>query len=80
LTGGVGGTRPRFDEQKEVDPQVTTDTSEKTVDRRPETGWAEARRRRGTVPVRTWVPAVEETGAPRTARTGPEANIVRGED
>ncbi|GGS42852.1 hypothetical protein GCM10010238_35590 [Streptomyces griseoviridis] len=80
LTGGVGGTRPRFDEQKEVDPQVTTDTSEKTVDRRPETGWAEARRWRGMVPVRTWVPAVEETGVPRTARTGPEANIVRGED
>ncbi|MGP2437846.1 hypothetical protein [Streptomyces sp. JW3] len=59
---------------------MITDTSEKPVDPRPETGWSEARRRRGTGPVRTWVPAVEDTGAPRAAQPGPEPHIVRGED
>ncbi|MFV0132250.1 hypothetical protein ACLGIH_03115 [Streptomyces sp. HMX87] len=59
---------------------VITDASEKPVARRPETGWSEARRLRGKSVLRTWVPAVEDGSAPRTARPEPEPNIVRGED
>ncbi|GAA1012272.1 MULTISPECIES: hypothetical protein [Streptomyces] len=45
----------------------------------PETGWAEARRL-GRKKVRTWLPAVEDRSGPPRNRTGPEWNIVRGED
>ncbi|MEU6478727.1 hypothetical protein ABZ858_17870 [Streptomyces sp. NPDC047017] len=62
---------------------VTAHISEKTTGRRPETGWATARRLREKG-VRTCVPAVasagEGRGGPRRDRTGAECNIVRGED
>lgn len=45
---------------------------------RPETGWAKARRRRGTGP-QTCLPATSATSA-REDRTAPDWNIVRGED
>ncbi|GAA5072618.1 hypothetical protein [Streptomyces sp. SID10815] len=46
----------------------------------PETGWAQSRRQ-GKQGVRTCLPALEEQrGGPRRDRTGPEWNIVRGED
>ncbi|MFF9060635.1 hypothetical protein ACIRPQ_15815 [Streptomyces sp. NPDC101213] len=51
--------------------------------RGPETGWARARRLRGTgtgAAFRTCVPAVEPSGAAPAARGGPEGNIVRGDD
>lgn len=53
---------------------------EKPVARRPETGWARARRLRGRTVVRTWVPAVVDSDG--TYAMGPvaEGNIVRGED
>ncbi|CAL9649891.1 hypothetical protein [Streptomyces sp. enrichment culture] len=56
------------------------DTPEKTAVRRPETGWSKARRLRGKAALRTCLPAVEDRAAPGTARSGPEWNIVRGED
>ncbi|MFK0115532.1 hypothetical protein [Streptomyces sp. NPDC090994] len=61
---------------------MVTETSEKPAARHPATGWSEARRRPGTGPVRTWVPAVEDPGAPRATPPGrePEPHIVRGED
>ncbi|MFF2362756.1 hypothetical protein ACFVU0_08575 [Streptomyces sp. NPDC058122] len=45
---------------------------------RPETGWAQARRRRRTGP-RTCLPATAGASA-RQDRTAPDWNIVRGED
>jgi hypothetical protein len=59
---------------------VTTDTSEKPVVRRLETGWSKARRLRGRGVLRTWIPAVEDGSAARAPQTGQESNIVRGED
>jgi hypothetical protein len=59
---------------------VTTSTQEKPVRRRPETGWARARRLRGRGVVRTWVPAVADADAASAVGTCPEDNIVRGED
>jgi hypothetical protein len=59
---------------------VTTDTSEKPVVRRLETGWSKARRLRGRGVLRTWIPAVEDGSTARAPRTGQESNIVRGED
>ncbi|GGQ12236.1 hypothetical protein ACFFKE_26115 [Streptomyces mutabilis] len=59
---------------------MTTDTSEKPVVRRLETGWSEARRLRGRGVLRTWVPAVEDGSVARAPQTGRESNIVRGED
>ncbi|CAL9362810.1 hypothetical protein [Streptomyces pilosus] len=57
------------------------ETSDKPRPRRPETGWARARRLRAEEPLRTCLPAVELRVAPTAAPdTGPEANIVRGED
>jgi hypothetical protein len=58
---------------------VTTETGEKPIARRPETGWSKARRLRGKSALRTWVPAVEDRSE-RTMRAGQEGNIVRGED
>jgi len=56
---------------------VTAHTEEKPVTRRPETGWARARRlHRGTAVPRTCLPAVAVSGM----QSGPEWNIVRGED
>ncbi|MBN0042649.1 hypothetical protein JS756_00680 [Streptomyces actuosus] len=48
--------------------------------RRPETGWARARRLRRQQALRTWMPAVEGPGGPPAAPSGTEGNIVRGED
>jgi hypothetical protein len=59
---------------------VTTDTSEKPVVRRLETGWSKARRQRGRGAMRTWIPAVEDGGVTPAPQTGQESNIVRGED
>ncbi|MDL5205556.1 hypothetical protein [Streptomyces sp. ALI-76-A] len=59
---------------------MTAQTSEKPVVRRPETGWSRARRLRGGRAPRTCLPAVEDRNAPRTAQTGTEGNIFRGED
>ncbi|ANB10065.1 hypothetical protein SAM40697_6112 [Streptomyces ambofaciens] len=59
---------------------MTTETGDKPVVRRQETGWSKARRLRSRVAVRTWIPAVEDDGAARAPRSGQESNIVRGED
>ncbi|MEG3627782.1 hypothetical protein [Streptomyces poriticola] len=59
---------------------LVTDTSEEPVDPHPETGWSEARRRRGTAVPRTCVPAVEDGKGPRPPQPGPEPHIIRGED
>lgn len=59
---------------------MTTSTQEKPVRRRPETGWARARRLRGRGVVRTCVPAVADADAASALCTGSEGNIVRGED
>ncbi|MER6631418.1 hypothetical protein ABT301_24890 [Streptomyces sp. NPDC000987] len=59
---------------------MTSQTSDKPVDRDPETGWREARRLRGKRVVRTCVPAVVDGSPTRTAQLGPDWNIVRGED
>ncbi|MET7441846.1 MULTISPECIES: hypothetical protein [unclassified Streptomyces] len=57
---------------------MTTDVRRENASRRPETGWAEARRRRERA-IRTCVPATAD-GDTRQAQAGPEWNIVRGED
>ncbi|MFE1028965.1 hypothetical protein ACFW5I_31095 [Streptomyces sp. NPDC058818] len=59
---------------------MTTDTSEKPVVRRLETGWSKARRLRSRGAMRTWIPAVEDGNAARAPQWGQESNIVRGED
>jgi hypothetical protein len=61
---------------------VTSHLEEKpATTRRPETGWARARRlRRGDPALRTCIPAVEVPGTPPGTRSVPEGNIVRGED
>ncbi|MGC9496044.1 hypothetical protein [Streptomyces sp. WG7] len=59
---------------------MTTDTSEKPVARRLETGWSKARRLRARGAVRTSIPAVEDGTAARALQAGQETNIVRGED
>lgn len=59
---------------------MTSQTSEKPIARRPETGWSRARRLRGKDALRTCLPAVEEQSAPRVAQPGSEGNIFRGED
>ncbi|MFE9774689.1 hypothetical protein ACFYOV_24050 [Streptomyces sp. NPDC005931] len=58
---------------------MTSEISEKPALKRPETGWARARRLRGKDPLRTCLPAVirDPSG---TADAGAEENIVRGED
>ncbi|GAA0920813.1 hypothetical protein [Streptomyces thermoalcalitolerans] len=58
---------------------TTGKSAAKPVAQQPETGWAEARRLRKKR-VRTWLPAVEDRSGPPQDRTGPEWNIVRGED
>ncbi|MEU1181384.1 hypothetical protein ABZ464_27835 [Streptomyces sp. NPDC005820] len=60
---------------------MTSHIEEKTAVRRAETGWARARRlRRDLWALRTCLPAVVGPGAPSGMRSGPEWNIVRGED
>lgn len=48
--------------------------------RRPETGWARARRLRGQEPLRTCLPAVDRNTTTAAPVTWAEENIVRGED
>ena len=59
---------------------MTSETSDKPRPRRPETGWARARRLRGKEPLRTCLPAVDRGGAFAAPAPETEANIVRGED
>ncbi|MFD9389164.1 hypothetical protein ACFWBB_00025 [Streptomyces sp. NPDC060000] len=60
---------------------MTAHIEEKPATRRAETGWARARRlRRGMAALRTCVPAVVVPGVLAGMQTGPEWNIVRGED
>lgn len=60
---------------------MTAYPEENTDVRRAETGWARARRlRRQTAAPRTCLPAVTVPGARAGMQTGPEWNIVRGED
>lgn len=60
---------------------MTAHLDEKPATRRPETGWARARRlRRGNAAPRTCIPAVEVPGTPPGTQPGSEGNIVRGED
>ncbi|MFG2127169.1 hypothetical protein ACGFNV_05150 [Streptomyces sp. NPDC048751] len=58
---------------------MTAHAMENPVVRRPETGWARARRLRGKG-VRTWISAVDARTAAPVDRAGPDSNIVRGED
>lgn len=58
---------------------MTAHTTEKPVVQQPETGWAKARRLRKKK-MRTYLPAVEDHSGPPQDHTGPEWNIVRGED
>jgi hypothetical protein len=58
---------------------VTSQTVEKPLARRPETGWSRARRLHGTGGLRTCLPAVEDRIAGSRTGTG-EGNIFRGED
>ncbi|MFE9836659.1 hypothetical protein ACFYP4_16235 [Streptomyces sp. NPDC005551] len=57
---------------------MTADVRNDSSMRRPETGWAEARRGRGSA-IRTCVAARAERDG-RQAQTGSDWNIVRGED
>ncbi|MDI5908677.1 hypothetical protein ACFYR1_02070 [Streptomyces canus] len=57
---------------------MTSQTVEKPVARRPETGWSMTRRLHGKGDLRTCLPAIEDR-ATTTASTG-EGNIFRGED
>ncbi|MFI8091183.1 hypothetical protein ACIF9R_23160 [Streptomyces sp. NPDC086080] len=59
---------------------MTTEISVTPRTRRPETGWARARRLRGKAPLRTCRPAVAPTITSTVPDTGAEGNIVRGED
>lgn len=60
---------------------MTAHTEEKPASRRPETGWARARRvRRGAAAPRTCLAAVALPGTVAGMQSGPEWNIVRGED
>ncbi|MEZ7002588.1 hypothetical protein [Streptomyces sp. AD55] len=74
---------------------MTTDLPEEAALRRPEpapsppeTGWSQARARRGRGAPRTWLPAVDDgTWTPaadddrlRVTLPGAESHIVRGED
>ncbi|MEV3911823.1 MULTISPECIES: hypothetical protein [Streptomyces] len=58
---------------------MTSQTVEKPVARRPETGWSRTRRLHGKGDLRTCLPAIEDRGATVTVSTG-EGNIFRGED
>lgn len=59
---------------------MTSEISDKPRPRRPETGWARARRLRGKDPLRTCLPAVDHGGPSVASAPETEANIVRGED
>lgn len=59
---------------------MITESTDKARARRPETGWARARRLRGQEPLRTCLPAVDRDTAPTTPAVAAEENIVRGVD
>ncbi|MER5428177.1 hypothetical protein [Streptomyces sp. NPDC002588] len=61
--------------------EETPQTEDEPAVRRAETGWARARRmRRDGWARRTCLPAVVAPGGPPGMRSGPDWNIVRGED
>ncbi|MFF4119895.1 hypothetical protein [Streptomyces sp. NPDC001714] len=57
---------------------MTAEAGDRTAVRRPETGWAKARRLRGKA-VRTCLRATLDNSAGRL-RQGDDWNVVRGED
>ncbi|MCT7355584.1 hypothetical protein N4P33_26010 [Streptomyces sp. 15-116A] len=59
---------------------MTSEISDKPRPRRPETGWARARRLRGQDPLRTCLPAVVDRTSSTTSNGSMEETIVRGED
>ncbi|CAL9349952.1 MULTISPECIES: hypothetical protein [unclassified Streptomyces] len=59
---------------------MITGSTDKPRTRRPETGWARARRLRGQGPLRTCLPAVDRNTTPAAPVTRAEGNVVRGED
>ncbi|WP_062643352.1 hypothetical protein [Streptomyces maremycinicus] len=60
---------------------MTAHIEHEPADRRAETGWARARRlRRGQAAPRTCLAAVAAPGGAAGMQSGPEWNIVRGED
>ncbi|CAM5623175.1 MULTISPECIES: hypothetical protein [Streptomyces] len=58
---------------------MTARTAKKDVLYIPRTGWLESRHREQRA-IRTCVAAVEDGSTQPSARTGADANIVRGED
>ncbi|MET9504416.1 hypothetical protein ABZY42_22310 [Streptomyces sp. NPDC006622] len=60
----------------------TSSLEDERTARRPETGWARARRLREARAglLRTWTPPVEPPGTAPPTPSGPDGNIVRGED
>ncbi|MBJ6642240.1 hypothetical protein ACWDLL_09890 [Streptomyces griseoincarnatus] len=59
---------------------MITEKTDKPRTRRPETGWARARRLRDQEPLRTCLPAVDRDPVPAAPAGWAEGNIVRGED
>ncbi|MGX1304952.1 hypothetical protein RKD35_006440 [Streptomyces albogriseolus] len=59
---------------------MITESADIPRTRRPETGWARARRLRDQDPLRTCLPAVDRDTTPAAPVTWAEENIVRGED
>ncbi|MFF9331885.1 hypothetical protein [Streptomyces albogriseolus] len=59
---------------------MITESTDIPRTRRPETGWARARRLRDQDPLRTCLPAVDRDTRPAAPVTWAEENIVRGED
>ncbi|MEU0912690.1 hypothetical protein ACH4KU_25415 [Streptomyces althioticus] len=59
---------------------MITEKTDKPRARRPETGWARARRLRDQEPLRTCLPAVDREPVPAGPVVRAEGNIVRGED
>lgn len=59
---------------------MITESTDIPRTRRPETGWARARRLRDQDPLRTCLPAVDRDTTLAAPVTWAEENIVRGED
>ncbi|MGA5032832.1 hypothetical protein ACPB8P_20020 [Streptomyces cellulosae] len=59
---------------------MIAESTDKPRTRRPETGWARARRLRGQEPLRTCLSAVDRDTTPAAPLVAAEENIVRGED
>ncbi|WP_432194413.1 hypothetical protein [Streptomyces sp. bgisy027] len=59
---------------------MTARTAKRDVLHVPETGWTKAARHRRGKAIRTCLAPVEDRSSPRSAPSGTEWNIVRGED